>query len=81
MKLVAQHSGVPALIADKPNLAFCETKWTSDRLRKLDQVAEVFNSEPNRVEIFSDAKFGKDPLILTKKSNLDNFIKPDIQIF
>lgn len=75
MKLVSMHRGVPELVADEPPLAFSESKWTSDRLRKLDQVAEVFKSEPNRVEIFSDSKFGKDPLILTKKSNLDGFIK------
>jgi len=75
MKLITQHNGLPTLKVEDPKLTYRETKWTSDRLRKLDEVAEVFNSEPSRVEIFSDAKFGKNPLVLTRKSTLDGFIK------
>jgi len=75
MKLTTQSNKIPAIDSVNTRFAFIEKKWTSDRLRKLDQVSELFNSEPDRVEIFSDAKFGSDPLILTKKSNLDNLIK------
>lgn len=75
MELIAQHNGIPALKAETPKLAYHETKWTSDRLRKLDEVSEIFKMNPERVEVFSDSKFGKNPLVLTRKSNLDRFMK------
>ena len=74
MNLQPAYMG-PALKFESPTLDFKEGRFSVYRQLNVDAVAEEFQKYPHRVEVFQDAKFGSEPLVMFRKTKLEGMLK------
>jgi len=74
MNLLPAYLG-PSVKYEVPALEFKDDKFSIFRQYNVETVAENFQKNPNNVEVFSDAKFGSEPLVLFRKTKLEGMMK------
>lgn len=74
MNLLPAYMG-PTLKFEVPRLEFKENKFSTVRQLNVEAVADEFQKMPDKVMVFSDVKFGSEPLVLFRKTKLERMMK------
>ncbi len=70
---VAAKKGVsPATL---PSLEFEQGRWATARTTNVEKIADTWRKNPNLVKVFRDSKFGRNEMVLMRKSKLEHILK------
>ena len=72
MAIAAKKGILPATL---PSLEFEQGRWATARTTNVEKIADTWRKNQNLVKVFRDPKFGRNEMVLMRKSKLEHILK------